>query len=209
MTTQFTVKLGTEGLNAEGVLAKGLAHVAALTDNLTFPTPVPTLVQQQADCDALALANIAVANNGGKQDRLAQRAAMRKVKDNIKILAGYVQAQSGGDPLKIASAAFGTRKVPQPPVPMAAPPNLRLVITTKPGELKARWGAVKDKRIYELQICDGDPLVPENWRPLVMTSRNYYLLVGLVSHRPYSLRVLAVGSLGLGPWSDVATTKPL
>ncbi|MBL0128035.1 MAG: fibronectin type III domain-containing protein [Flavobacteriales bacterium] len=133
---------------------------------------------------------------------------MRKVKANIKMLAGYVQAESGGDPVKIASAAFGTRKVPQPPGPMPAPPNLRLVITTLPGELKARWGGVKDKRLYVLEISDAD-VVPANWKPLAMTSRNFHLIMGLESHKPYSVRVLAVGSLGVGPWSDVATTKPL
>ncbi|MBK9148701.1 MAG: fibronectin type III domain-containing protein [Flavobacteriales bacterium] len=209
MTTQFTVKLGTEGLTPEEILERADAHITGLTGNADFPTPVPTLVVQQADRDALAAANVAVLNNGGKQDRLAQAAAVKQVKSNIKILAGYVQAVSGGDPIKIASAAFATRKVPQPPAPMPAPPNLRLVITTKPGELKARWGGVKDKRIYELQICDGDPLVPANWQPLVMTSRNFFLITGLVSHQAYSVRVLAVGALGVGPWSDVATTKPL
>lgn len=209
MTTQFTVKLGTEGLNPEQVLEQGRAHITALTGNPDFATPVPTLAQQTTDCDDLEKANIAVSNNGGKQDRLAQAAAVRKVKENIKMLAGYVQAESAGDPIKIASAAFETRKLPQPPSPMNAPPNLRLTITTMPGELKARWGGVKDKRIYRLEVNESDPLVPANWKPLVMTSRNYYLLTGLESHKPYSVRVLAVGVLGIGPWSDVATTKPL
>lgn len=209
MLTQFTVKLGTEGLTPDGVLAKGRAHLAALTGNPNFPTPVPPLAQQKNDCDALEVANVAVAKNGGKEDRLTQRAAVRKVKDNIRILAGYVQAESGGDPIKIASAAFETRNVPQPPKPMPAPANLRLVITTLPGELRARWGGVRDKRIYLVEITDGDPLVPANFKPLVMTSRNYHLISGLESHKPYSVRVLAVGALGVGPWSDVATTKPL
>ena len=209
MTTQYTVKLGTEGLTPEEVLERADAHITGLTGNADFPTPVPTLVVQQADRDALAAANVAVLNNGGKQDRLAQAAAVKQVKSDIKILAGYVQAVSGGDPIKIASAGFATRKVPQPPAPMPAPTNLRLAITTKPGELKARWGGVKDKRIYQLQLNEGDPLVEANWALLAMTSRNTYLLTGLTSHKPYSVRVLAVGALGVGPWSDVATTKPL
>lgn len=209
MITDFTVKLGYEGLDPEGVLELGRAHITALQGNIDFPTPLPTLVQQGTDCDALEAANIAVQNNGGKQDRLKQQSAVRTVKANIKMLAGYVQAESGGDQLKIASAGFQTRKVPQPPTPMSAPANLRLTITTMPGELKARWGGVKDKRIYQLEFNEGDPLDPLLWKPLTMTSRNFHLLQGLVSHKPYSVRVLAVGTLGLGPWSDVATTKPL
>jgi len=209
MTTQFTVKLGTEGLTPEAILERADAHITGLTGNGDFTTPVPTLVKQQADRDALAAANVAVLNNGGKQDRLAQSAAVKQVKSNIKILAGYVQAISGGDPVKIASVGFATRKVPEPPEPMPAPPNLRLLITKLPGELKAIWGGVKDKRIYQLEFTGADPLVPENWEPLAMTSRNSYLLTGLISHKPYSVRVRAVGTLGVGPWSDPATTKPL
>lgn len=209
MTTNSTVKLGTNDLTPEEVLERADAHIAALTGNADFPTPVPTLVQQQADRDALAAANVAVANNGGKQDRLVQATCVKKVKGNIKVLAGYVQATSGGDPILIASAGFGTRKVPQPPSPMPPPPNLRLVITGMPGELKARWGGVKGKRIYELEICEADPLVPENWGPLLMTSQNNHLITGLISHKPYSVRVRAIGALGAGPWSDAATTKPL
>ena len=209
MTTQFTVKLGIEGLPPEGVLEQGHAHIAALVGNADFATPVPSLAQQQLHCDGLEKAIAGVSQNGGKQDRLVLAAALRLVKDDIKILAGYVQAESGGDPIKIARAAFGTRKEPKPPAPMPAPANLRLVITTLPGQLKARWGGVKDKRIYEGQGNDGDPLVEANWKPLVMSSRNFFLITGLVSHAPYSVRVRAVGALGIGPWSDVATTKPL
>ncbi len=209
MTTEFTVKLGIEGLTPEAIQERADAHITGLTGNADFTTPVPTLVQQQADRDALAAANVAVLNNGGKQDRLIQAVAVKTVKSNIKILAGYVQAISGGDPVKIASVGFGTRKVPQPPEPMPAPPNVRLVFTSMPGELKALWGGVKDKRIYQLQSTDADPVVEGNWKALTMTSRNTYLLTGLTSHLPYSVRVRAVGSLGVGPWSDIATAKPL
>lgn len=209
MTTEFTVKLGTEGLTPEEILERADAHITALTGNADFPTPVPTLVQQQADRDVLAAANVAVLNNGGKQDRLAQAAAVKKVKSNIKILAGYVQATSAGDPVKIASAGFATRKVPQPPVPMPAPGNVRLQITRMAGELKAIWGGVPDKHIYELQLNGGDPLVEESWDTTLLLGDNQHLFTGLTSHRPYSVRVRAIGSLGVGPWSDVATTKPL
>lgn len=209
MTTEFTVKLGTDGLTPEELLERIDAHITGLTGNADFATPVPTLLVLQADRDALAAANVAVLNNGGKQDRLVQAAAVKKVKADIKVLAGYVQAVSGGDPVKIASVGFATRNVPQPPEPMPAPPNLRLGITKMTGELKAIWGGVKDKRIYELELCSADPLVPENWGPLTMTSRNTFLLTALTSHKAYSVRVRAIGSLGVGPWSDTATAKPL
>lgn len=209
MTTQFTVKLGLEGLPPMEVVERGRAHVAALTGNLTYPTPVPTLAAITAASDALETAEIAVTNNGGRQDTLIRNERLRELKELIKQLAGYVQAVSGGDPVLIASAAFTTRKLPEPVGVLPAPGNLRVRITSLPGELNVRWDGVKDRRIYQLQINSTDPLVEADWSPLVMTGKNFFTATGLTSHKVYSFRVNAVGADGVGPWSDIAASKPL
>ncbi len=209
MTTRFTVKLGLDGLTPVQVVERGRAHIAALTGNPVYTTPTPTLVVLGAACDALETADIAVTTNGGKQDYVVRNQRLDELKELIKELAGYVQAVSGGDPEKIASAAFATRKLPEPSGVLPAPGNLRVRITTKPGQLNIRWDGVKDRRIYLLEINDGDPLVEANFRLLLMLSKNFHTATDLTSHKDYSFRVSAVGADGQGPWSDVATTKPL
>ncbi|MBL0043086.1 MAG: fibronectin type III domain-containing protein [Flavobacteriales bacterium] len=209
MTTNFTVKLGLDGLTPMEVVERGRAHVLALTGNLTYPTPTPALAAITTASNALETAEIAVTNNGGRQDTLVRNERMRDLKELIKQLAGYVQAVSGGDPELIASAAFTTRKLPVPSGILPAPGNLRVRITTLPGELNVRWKGVKDRRIYQMEINDGDPLVEASWKPLLMTGKNFHTATGLASHKSYSFRVNAVGADGVGPWSDIATSKPL
>ena len=209
MTTHFLVKLGLEGLTPMETVERGRAHVLALTGNPIYTTPVPPLATITAACDALETAEIAVLNNGGRQDTLIRNEAWEVLKELIRELAGYVQAVSQGDPVKIASAAFGTRKQPTPSGVLPAPGDLRVRITTKPGELNARWDAVADRHVYELQINDGDPLVEANFHGLAISGKNFFLATGLVSHKDYSFRVRAIGAEGEGAWSDIATTKPL
>ncbi len=66
MTTNFTVKLGLDGLTPMEVVERGRAHVLALTGNLTYPTPTPALAAITTASNALETAEIAVTNNGGR-----------------------------------------------------------------------------------------------------------------------------------------------
>lgn len=124
----------------------------------------------------------------------------------VRVRAGRERA---GDPEKIASAGFQTRKLPSPVGNMTAATNMRARITTQLGELAVRWDKVKGRMIYVLWICEGDPLMEENWKQLLMTSKNFHTATGLVSHKAYSFRVVAVGAAGAGPASDPAIARPL
>lgn len=209
MTTHFTVKLGLDGLTPMEVVERGRAHVTAMTGNAAYTTPTPPLATITTACDALETAEIAVTTNGGKQDYIIRNQRLEELKELIRELAGYVQAASQGDEEKIASAAFATRKLPEPSGVLPAPGNLRVRITTLPGELSLRWDGVKDRRIYEVEMNSSDPLVEENWKLLLMLSKNFHIATGLTSHQNYSFRVRAVGADGIGPWSDIGTAKPL
>jgi len=180
-----------------------------MTGNPVYTTPTPPLADITTACDKLEEAEIAVTTNGGKQDYIIRNQRLEELKELIRELAGYVQAVSQGDEVKIASAAFGTRKLPEPSGVLPAPGDLRVRITTKPGELNLRWDGVKDRRIYLVEINDSDPLVEANFKLLLMLSKNFHTATGLISHKAYSFRVCAIGADGQGPWSDIGTAKPL
>jgi hypothetical protein len=205
----FTVVLGLTGLTPPQVVERGRSHVDALTGNAVYTTPVPPLATITSACDALEAADLKVLQNGGKLDYLARNERNKELRALIKELSGYVQAVSGGDKEKIASAAFGTRKLPEPVGDMNAAGDVRARITPMIGELDVRWNGVRGRMIYILEICDGDPLVPANWKLQAMQSKNFLTVKGLESGKPYSFRVVAVGAAGPGPASDPATAKPL
>ena len=103
---------------------------------------------------------------------------------------------------------MGVRKSATPVGQMTAPQNLRATVGVMPGVIDLRWDRVRGRLIYKGEICEGDPLVPANWKPLVLQGRNAYRVEGLTSGVAYTFRVTAIGAAGPGPVSDIATEKP-
>ncbi|MBK7555695.1 MAG: fibronectin type III domain-containing protein [Flavobacteriales bacterium] len=124
------------------------------------------------------------------------------------MLGSYVQVTSGGDPEKILSAGYPTRKPAEPVGPMGKPGDLRATANKLVGVIDLRWKSVKGRMFYEAQINDVDINVEVNWKPLKNLSDNMYKVTGLESGKAFSFRVRAVGAAGPGPWSDPATEKP-
>lgn len=207
VTFLFFVKLNISRLTPAKLIERARALVIALTGNLSFPTPTPTTVAITAGADALELADAAVINNGGRQDYLARNERMRELRDLITLLGSYVQVTSGGDPEKILSAGFQTRKVAAPIGLLPAPKNLRAESTAMPGVIDLRWDRVRGRLIYVLEINLGDPLLEIDWKPLVLLGRNAYSAEGLTSGKFCSFRVRAIGAAGPSPWSDTAIEK--
>lgn len=207
-TLLFFVKLALTALSPAKLVERARAIIAALTGNVTYTTPTPTLAAVAAAADAVEAADSAVLNNGGKQDYLARNERAQELRDLLTLLGAYVQVTSGGDPEKILSAGYDYRKDPEPVGLMSAPGNLRAEASTLTGVIDLRWDRVAGRMFYEAQINDADPLLEVNWKPLVNQSSNAYAASGLVSARAYSFRVRAVGAAGPGPWSDTATEKP-
>ena len=207
-TILFFVKLNISGLTPPQLVERARALVIALTGNAAFPTPTPTTAAITAGADALEVAEAAVINNGGRQDYLTRNVRERELRDLITLLGSYVQVTSGGDPEKILSAGFQTRKEATPIGLLPAPQNLRALATTMPGVIDLRWERVRGRLIYVLQINTGDPLVEVDWVNLVLLGRNAYSATGLTSGKNISFRVQAIGAAGPGPWSDPAIEKP-
>lgn len=207
-TLLYFVKLALSGLSPAKLVERARAIVLALTGNADFTTPVPTLLVVTAATDAVEAADAAVLNNGGKQDYLARDQRVQELRDLLTLLGSYVQVTSGGDPEKILSAGYPTRKPAEPVGPMTQVGDLQATANKLVGVIDLRWNRAKGRMFYEAQQNDGDPLVEANWNPLINLSSNVYKVKDLESGKAYSFRVRAVGAAGPGPWSDPATEKP-
>ena len=192
MTTVFTVKLGITGLTPEELLERADAHIVALTGNATFPTPVPTLVQQQADRDALAAANVAMANNGGKQDRLVQEACVAKVKSNLKELAGYVQAVSKGDKPQVQDGAFDVVEPGEPIGELPPPQALGSKLTNMSGRVALDWKGVRGAKSYQVFMSTSND--PFKWELTAVTTKSRLDVDSLEPGTFYWFTVSAVGA---------------
>ena len=206
-TSIFTVRLGFVGTTPTALVEKGRNHVVMLTGNTDFPTPTPTTAVLTAACDALGLANQAFDFNRGKVEKETRDVAFRALKDLIRELGGYVQANCNGERDLILSTGFDVRRIPEPVGPLPAPGDVRAIVMPYPGRLEVRWRGVRGRNVYELWYTSSDPLDPTGWTVLVLTSKNRYVAEGLTSNKVYTFRVVAIGAAGASPLSDIASAK--
>ncbi|MGB3526517.1 MAG: fibronectin type III domain-containing protein [Flavobacteriales bacterium] len=201
------LKEGLVSLTPTALVEKGRNHVESCTANPDVTLPPDFLKELGDACDALELANIAVRENGGKQDRFIRAARVRDLKEKIKKLAGHVQSQCEGDGEKITSTGFELVRSPQPRGVLEAPKNVRAARGKLPGELVVHWNGVYGRLSYSLFINSGDPNNPADWKWLKTTSQNSHVVTGLESDQQYYFRVRAMGTAGKGKMSDVTFSK--
>ncbi|MCB9167801.1 MAG: fibronectin type III domain-containing protein [Flavobacteriales bacterium] len=207
MTHVFQVKLGLAGLTPTDLVEKGRNLVEKCTGNANLTLPANFLTDMTTALDTLQADNIAVRDNGGRQDVLTRNLQVAAVQELVRQLAGYVQAQCGDDAGKIASTGFTTHRVPSPIGVLDAPGNLRAERGRLPGEVHLRWDGVYGRLMYRGFITSGDPKDESTWQELVQTSKNFHTVTGLDSDKAYYFRVQAIGAAGEGKMSDSATAK--
>ena len=207
MKNMEKTKVGLVSLTPTALVEKGRNHKESCTDNDNVTLPTDFLKDLGLACDALEAANIAVRENGGKQDRLIRDARVQDLKAMIQALAGYVQAQCEGNGEKITSTGFELYKTRQPKGVLEAPKNVRAERGKLGGDLIVRWKGVPGNLHYSLMINAGDPNNPSEWKWLTNTSKNTINLTGLETDQQYYFRVRANGAAGKGKMSDVATSK--
>jgi hypothetical protein len=203
----YIVKLGLDRITPSGLLVKARNTIAKLTGNLSFPTPMPPLVDMTAAADGMEAAINAFELNPGPGERIDRDVAFEKLKGNMVELGGYVQAASNGDLETIKSAGLSVRRDPEPIGLLPAPKRLVVRTTAYPGVLDVSWGGVKGRNMYELEWCMGDPNVAGNWKVLMLTSKNRVTVDKLTSNEVYFFRVKAIGAAGASPLSDSAQAK--
>jgi len=206
-STYYYVNLGLSGITPHRLLVSMRNMLSKMSNNPDFPNPVPTLATYATAVDQLANAIDAYELNPGPRELSARNQAFRTAKALTTDLGSYVQAASNGELAKIQSAGCQVRRPNAPIGQLAAPPNAKAATTLYPGRIVVSWGAVKGRSGYNLFICIGDPAVETNWRLLDFTTKTRYVADGLKSNDMFYFRVVAVGTAGPSPASDIANAK--
>ncbi|MGB3526589.1 MAG: fibronectin type III domain-containing protein [Flavobacteriales bacterium] len=207
MKERNKAKIGFSRISPTDLVEKGRLHVTSCMGNPDLQLPPDLLTSLASACDALELANIAVRENGGRQDRYIRSARTWDLQMLLRQLAGWVQAQYGENGEKIAAAGFELHKAPRPVGILEAPQELRARRGKLAGEVRLNWRGVKGRACYDVEINLGNLEDPEAWTPLTSTSKNYHTVTGLEPDRSYFFRVRAVGTAGNGRLSVLAMSK--
>jgi len=199
------IKAGLTGLKAPNLVAKS-AHVEeAMTANANFATPTPSIAELTAARIALTAA-IMEAQSGAHAAIATKNEAAKTMARLITALSRYVN--SATDDVTIAvTSGFGLAKKPDPVEQLEAPTNYVGNTGTLAGEIKLRWKGVRGARMYQTYICDGDPSTDGVWRPAGLSSKGRITITGLITDKLYSFKTAALGVVGEGPLSEIATAK--
>ena len=199
------VKLNLDRLSITDLIQRGVDIKTAMTGNANFTSPIPSLTNIGTLITALT-----TNNNTYESGQLTQKTNLTN-RDNaaaalvagLTQLGGWVEAASAGDEAKIQSAGMGVRGARGAVSMPAQVSNLSLTAGDNDGELDAQWDPVPNAKTYEIQTSP-DPITGSSWTSKPTVTKSKAVLLGLPSGTRVNVRVRAVGSGGIGAWSDPA-----
>lgn len=181
--------------------------VSALTGNPNFATPTPPLASvsaKLAEYDTALAESIATSNAARlATSTLEQRRS--ELEALVTHLAGYVEAASGGDELKILTAGMQVKSLGAPVGPLPAPGNLNATAGDNEGTVDLGWEPVEGAVSYQVECkLHTDAGV---WEAVKTVTSSKMTVPSLTPGTLYAFRVRAVGAAGQGPWSDEAVRR--
>jgi len=176
--------------------------IVALTDNLNYPSPSPTLASiTTANTDfETAIANAA---SGGRELTAIKNAKRAALGALLRELASYVHVACKGDLAVLLSSGFPIQKPTRTPVgklPTPATPVLSLGSLT--GELDAYTKPIPNTSLYSWRVALASS--PEIYVIEEQTTAASIVFSGLIPGQVYLVDVNAIGSAGPSNWSDTA-----
>lgn len=189
-----TVKLGLKGLSATELVAKAQGIHDAITGNALYPTPTPAMAALQTAIDALAAANAAVDNNGGRNEHQTRRVAEAALRLLVKQLAGYVQMTSNGDEDKILSSGFAVVKHGSAIGELNPPIDLGSRVTNFTGRVSLKWKREEGADMYHVFMSSSND--PFKWELIGATTKSRFHADSLEAAKFYWFAVTALGAAG-------------
>jgi hypothetical protein len=200
-----TLKKGTSRLTPTEMVDKARLVEQRMDGNAAFPNPTPSLTAIATAREALEAA-ITAAMDGGRTATAIRRHRFKELKQLLDQLAGYVSSIAEGNELAILSCGFEVRRNGPPAAEPAPPKGLEASLSAHPGRAELSWQPVKEALTYHVQVNRVSPDDASAWELVGVTTRSRTSLSGLASARVHWFRVAAIGTKGMGPWSDVAHT---
>ncbi len=200
--TMAKVKLNLRFRTDAELLTFSQQHIAAMTGNANYATPMPTAPNYLAAHDAFksALDAAALAAETAKQKTTLKDTARTVLEANLTQRGGYVELTSLGDEAKILSANLPVRDLPAPVGAMPAPVDFLATMGDTPGEMDLVWTRVRGAKTYLVQHSHN--VTPRVWTQKAVVTTSKATVTGCTPGELCVFRVAAVGSAGQGPWSD-------
>ena len=214
--SQFSIKLLLKSMSNSALLAFAQTVATAMTGNLSYPTPNPTLLVFGTDITSLSDAITAlgtVHNRGSHAQLMTLRAARLAVENDLRGLQDYCENTTPNSPDAFVSAGFAVKSTGAPVGILPMVQNFRQFIgrTVPSGAVKLSWkrglatnaGNAKSYKILRSLTAD----VNASEMVAVVTKTSW--TDETAADRPTNFYwVIAVGTAGDGVISDVVQGYP-
>ncbi|MFN0033362.1 MAG: fibronectin type III domain-containing protein [Flavobacteriales bacterium] len=183
------------------LLERSASILKRMTNNTHFPAPSPSLAALQSLIEELG-ESITKAEQGSKASKKKRDDLAEDMVEMLLKLCGHVQNISGSNQQMILSSGFSPRSRKTALGNMPEVQNLRTKTTGVTGEIKLNWKRMYGAYTYLIQKTQ-TPEVESSWKDVMQVTTAKALVKNVPSLQVYYFRVAALGSGGLGPWSNV------
>ena len=201
------IKLNLSALSIPEKLGKAQQIVAALTGNVSFPTPSPSLANITTATSDLSTAysDAQATRQSAKEKTVAQNQKEDALDRLLTQLAAYVESVAGNNEQLILSAGMDMRTVGTPATdPPVQPQAVTPTAGDHDGEIDLSWDMVTGAKSYVVDKS-ADPVTAASWFHAGVSTKSSYTVNGLTSGTRYWFRIAAVNNNGQSGWSDPAT----
>lgn len=198
------LRKGLTDLNAPQLLSRANFIFERMTGNPAFPDPTPSLSAVSDAITALQTAHVQ-AIDGGMTAMATRRAREAELRLLLDQLAGYVSSIAQGSEVGILSSGFGVVRPSSPAPEPTSPVDVRATMSEHVGRVDLRWSPVDVAVSYHTQWTS-DPTNEELWKLVAVSTRSQSKVTALSSGRVAYFRIAAIGTAGMGPWSQVVST---
>jgi hypothetical protein len=178
--------------------------VTCMTNNASFPNPLPTLAEVTT-ANAQYKESLDKVSDGSKADTVTKNNLRAALVLLLQLLADYVQVASQGDEAIILSSGFDVNKKPSTVGPLDKPQNFKVAMGQNKGSVVLSCDVVDHAQYYEFEYTEGIPTVNSIWMKLTST-KHKLLIEGMVRGKEYTFRVAGAGSDQSRVWSETITT---
>ena len=196
------------GWSAAVTVAYARKCITKLTDHPAFPEPWPSWVTSllllTEKSNTLETASLDAESHD--KYKIAQRNTLTvDLKKSLRSSLQHVGMVAQGNAELLHSLGLNmkqTRTRRTNPPPMLAP-QLTVTQSKKSGFLDGKVVMCPGARMFQVQICDGDPTVEANWVKVDIFTKQTFEVSGKEPGKTYYLRARCYGTSGTGPWSSI------
>jgi hypothetical protein len=203
---QLRIVLGFKRLSPANLVARVNAVIKGMTGNSRYPSPPIDMPTLTAAVNSF-WASVSMALDGGKT-AIAQRAAQGEiVKQMLRQLARYVEANCGGDLDVLLSSGFQSASTTRTTVAPLSESIRRIDSGENSGQQLVTLAALPGALSYEIRWATAVPGgTPGPWtNQPVGTLRPGAVVAGLTPGTTYVFQARAVKKSGYTDWSDSVT----